>query len=312
MATPAVAGCTMLVRDYFAQGFYPLGAADAAYSAEVSAALIKALLVNTSTEMGSADEPNHNEGWGRVLLEDALYFEGDSRELRAEDEEVGLATGEEAVFSYEVDSSAQPLEIVLVWTDYPGATNANPALVNNLNLTVVSPGGTTYLGNVYSGGQSTTGGTTDVKNVEECVRRSSPEVGIWTITVGAANVPQGGHQPFALVTTGAFANWPQASQGVEGGPSATRILLDPARPNPFSKTTFVSFHLPTDEEASLSIYDVNGRLVVTLADGMLLAGSHRYEWNGRLASGVSAPSGTYFYRLQTAGATLTRKLALMR
>ena len=78
------------------------------------------MLVNSGQEMGAADQPNNNEGWGRVLLNDALYFQGETRELHVEDDNIGLATGEQVSFQYEVDSSAEPLEVTLVWTDYPG------------------------------------------------------------------------------------------------------------------------------------------------------------------------------------------------
>jgi hypothetical protein len=269
-------------------------------------------LVNAASDMGAPDQPNNNEGWGRILLDDALYFQGDTRELHAEDEKVGLATGEQATYSYEVDSSTEPLEVTLVWTDYPAVQNASPALVNNLDLVVQSPTAATYLGNVYSGGQSGSGGSSDNANVEECVRRNTPELGVWTVTVTAANVPQGGHQPFALVTTGGFANWPQASAGVQSASAVTHVLLDPARPNPFLGATRLSFSLPSAGPANLSVYDVGGRLVATLAAGQLAAGPHQYDWNGRIADGGLAPSGTYLYRLQAGSTTVTRKMALVR
>ena len=84
--------------------------------------------------------------------------------------------------------NAIPLKATLVWTDYPGTPAAAVELVNDLNLTATD-GVSTYKGNVYSGGQSTTGGTADARNVEECVRRNTPTVGLWTFRVQAAERP---------------------------------------------------------------------------------------------------------------------------
>ncbi len=124
--------------------------------------------------MGTADIPNNNEGWGRVLLNDALYFEADARELKVEDVTPGLTQGGSQTFEFDVDSSSVPLEVTLVWTDYPATAGAAVALQNNLDLTVTAPGGTAYKGNVFSGGQSATGGSYDARNVEEVVRLASP------------------------------------------------------------------------------------------------------------------------------------------
>jgi hypothetical protein len=245
-------------------------------------------------------------------MDDVLYFEGQSRELRIEEEETGLATGEQIVYTYEIDSSAEPLEITLVWTDYAATQGANPALVNNLDLKVERSDGTTFLGNHYSGGQSTTGGVADSRNVEECVRRNQPVACTWTITVRAVNVPQGTRQPFALVSTGSFAGWPEPPASVIGFDPLDRPRLDPPRPNPFSRATGLSLTLPAPSAAQLSVYDTEGRLLMTLVDAVLPAGAHHYEWDGRLPNGSSAGSGTYYARLQTDRMTITRKMSRLR
>ncbi len=307
MATPAVAGAALLVRDYFAQGFYPNGAAGGEAFLP-SAALVKAMLINGGKDMGGGDQPNQNEGWGRILLEDALHFEGDTRELRIEDEAVGVATGEEFVYVYDIDATSEPLEVVLVWTDYPATQGANPALVNDLNLTVTSPDGSTYKGNVYSGGQSMTGGAYDFKNVEECLRRSAPTAGAWTISVRGQNVPQGVHQPFALVSSGSFGGWPEdPTSAGDLVPLAGTDLL-PARPNPFSVETLLTFVLPVKERASLAVYDTNGRLLRRLGEIDLTAGTHQVAWDGLDRNGNEVANGIYFYRLETESTRITRKV----
>jgi hypothetical protein len=311
MATPAVAGCGLLIRDYFAQGFYPLGTGGGDPILP-SAALLKAMLTNSGRDMGTADQPNNNEGWGRILLDDVLYFEGDTRETRIEEESVGLATGEEIIYTYDVDSSTEPLEITLVWTDYPAVAGANPTLVNNLDLTVTAPDAQVYKGNVYGAGQSVTGGSSDARNVEECVRRVSPATGPWMISIRGANVPQGGRQPYALVTTGSFGAWPEPPAAAGEGPSLARLVLDPARPNPFSDETAISFRTPAEGHVRLTIHDAGGRTITSLADAILPAGEHHIVWDGRTADGGRIGSGIFFYRLEAAGLSITRKLTRVR
>jgi hypothetical protein len=92
--------------------------------------------------------------------------------------------------------------VSLVWTDYAGNPLASTQLVNNLDLEVTEPNGsTTYLGNQFSGGWSTTGGTADSVNNVENVYIQSPDTGVWTIEVNGALIPQG-PQPYALVVYG--------------------------------------------------------------------------------------------------------------
>ncbi|MBZ0267123.1 S8 family serine peptidase, partial [bacterium] len=186
MATPAISGSALLVRQYFEEGFYPSGTADAADALPPPAALVKAVLVNAATDIGTADIPNNNEGWGRVLLDDALFFDGDARELRIETDASGLGTGGLASFDYDVEAG-EPLEIVLVWTDAPATSGASVALVNDLDLEVEGPTGTVWLGNVFSGGQSTTGGSAERRDVEEVVRVASPAAGTYTVRVRGFN-----------------------------------------------------------------------------------------------------------------------------
>ena len=112
-----------------------------------------------------------------------------------------LTTGGSQSYSYE-SCGASTFKVTLVWTDYPGATLAAKELVNDLDLVVTAPdGATTYRGNVFSNGWSTTGGSADRTNNVESVYLQAPAAGAWTITVSGYNVPNGssGKQGYALV-----------------------------------------------------------------------------------------------------------------
>ena len=62
----------------------------------------------------------------------------------------------------------------------------------------------------------------------------------------------------------------------------------------------------------MSVYDVHGRRIRELQDGLLPAGIHRVRWDGRNETGQPVASGSYFYRLEAEGFRLTRKLVLIR
>jgi flagellar hook assembly protein FlgD len=63
---------------------------------------------------------------------------------------------------------------------------------------------------------------------------------------------------------------------------------------------------------TLDVYDIAGRLVVRLVDGVQGAGAHIEKWNGQDRAGCPVASGTYFYRMTTEGRSLVRKMLLVR
>ncbi|ACM21329.1 peptidase, CARDB domain repeat-containing, putative [Geotalea daltonii FRC-32] len=205
MATPTVAGAAALVRQYYTEGFYPGGAANSANAFTPSAALIKATLVNSGQNMSGSNTddviPSSGQGWGRINISKTLSFSGDANTLEVLDNNTGLATGESWSQPYFVTGD-HALKATLVWTDYPGAVGAAKALVNDLDLTITAPDGTTYTGNVFSNGESAAGGNADRLNVEEQILIKAPNKGTYTITISGYNIPNG-PQPFALVLTGA-------------------------------------------------------------------------------------------------------------
>ena len=113
-----------------------------------------------------------------------------------------LTTGFSASYNHDVYASNQPLRVTLAWSDAPASLLA-PGLVNNLDLVVVAPGGTTYRGNNLAGGWSQPGGFADGVNNVESVYIQNPALGTWTIRVDGTNVPQA-PQPLAVVVTGSL------------------------------------------------------------------------------------------------------------
>ncbi len=89
-------------------------------------------------------------------------------------------------------------------------------------------------------------------------------------------------------------------------PDAAGVSLA-AYPNPSAGAATVALTLPRDGEVHLTVYDVLGRRVATLAEGPREAGTHRFGFGGR-----SLPSGVYLLRAETPGEVLTRRITLLR
>jgi hypothetical protein len=95
-----------------------------------------------------------------------------------------------------------------------------------------------------------------------------------------------------------------------GGPLAFALYHN--YPNPFNPTTTISYGLKETGRVSLRIYDVAGRLVKTLVDGVRLAGDHEVTWDGRSDRGSEVATGVYFVQLISAGQTRTHKIVLVK
>jgi hypothetical protein len=87
----------------------------------------------------------------------------------------------------------------------------------------------------------------------------------------------------------------------------TGFHLDQNFPNPFNPTTTIRITLPERMAATLSIYDMLGRRVATILDGLQEMGETDFIFDAsHLASGV------YYYRLQAGALFETRKLVFIR
>ena len=88
------------------------------------------------------------------------------------------------------------------------------------------------------------------------------------------------------------------------------VYLAASRPNPVSSAGTIGFGLPQAGTVKLAVYDVSGRQVRLLAEGLWPAGEHRVSWDRRDAAGQPVSGWLYFYRLEANGRALTRKLVV--
>jgi predicted outer membrane repeat protein len=78
-------------------------------------------------------------------------------------------------------------------------------------------------------------------------------------------------------------------------------------PNPFNASTMISYELPYQARVTLDIYDILGRKITALEDGLQAAGYHQLLWQpGDIASGM------YFYKLQAGNFNVTKKMLLIK
>jgi hypothetical protein len=93
---------------------------------------------------------------------------------------------------------------------------------------------------------------------------------------------------------------------------AYKFALLQNHPNPFNPATTIPFTLPERTRVTLSIYDVAGRLIRTLADEVIDEGHRERTWDGKDSKGDTVSSGVYFCRLTASDRTLVRKLVVLR
>lgn len=95
-------------------------------------------------------------------------------------------------------------------------------------------------------------------------------------------------------------------------PEASVISHVTAYPNPSSGSTSISYHLGQDSMVYGRVYDVRGRQVTLIQQGVQAAGRHVLKWDGRDARFGTVASGTYFLVIEAGGETAEKKVSLTR
>lgn len=207
MASPHVTGAGALFTEYYRN----------LTGDDPSPALVKAAFTAVAKDLTGHDDADGNpiehlfdskQGWGRMLIDPVLAPE---QAVAYIDQSVVFdATGDAWTQTFSAADPAEPMRLMLVWTDAPGhgAGGSTPAWNNNLDLRVTGAGGT-YLGNVLGGdGWSTTGGSADPMNNTEAVflqaaqHGGSLSVEVLATDINSDALPNAGDdtdQDFALV-----------------------------------------------------------------------------------------------------------------
>jgi len=214
MATPNASGSTVLLIDYFRNRFR---------GNFLRASTLKALLANTADDRGNTG-PDYSYGWGIVNVRKAAeilrrYADDPRSRVVVEDT---LNTGENRTWTYTYDGSG-PIRATLSWTDPAGvgqgstSTDRTPRVVNNLNLRLIGPTGTTYYPYVmpfttgtgtYAAyddnlrGVAATTGDNVTDNIEQ-IYIPTPAAGNYTVQITYNGTLSGSKQVFSFATAGA-------------------------------------------------------------------------------------------------------------
>jgi len=185
MATPLVAGCAAVVREFFMKQ----------HGRNPSAALVKAMLINGCRDLSgqyvpseAESIPNLSEGFGRVDLAATVGPYAVDESVVFRDEDMELETGEEEVSRVKIKSPGPALKVTLVWTDPPGES-----LQNDLDLIVRAADGQERHGNMPPSSTDF-----DTKNNVEQVIWPNVPVGETNIVVRASRISLHA-QSYALV-----------------------------------------------------------------------------------------------------------------
>ena len=251
MATPAAAGAATLVREYLME---------VANRPAPQGALIKALLILGAEDMGTRNIPNDDEGWGRVNLINSLI--PDSDEGIFVDDRNRIKSGQTREYNFDITRSGEPLKVVLAWSDFPGSSQSNAQLRNDLNLEVTNPNGNmVYKGNVFTSGHSITGGNWDDVNNVEVVLVDSASTGTWTVSV-KDDYHGGGRtwQPYSIAVRGVNVN------DLSPDPTfSSEVIIDPIVPQVGEN---VEITVTVENLGAGSIPDLD---VMARADGSLIS-----------------------------------------
>jgi len=120
----------------------------------------------------------------------------------------------------------------------------------------------------------------------------------------------GASLPYIINAT--FPNWfvvGTRTTGVQTKPGEIPTAFELAQnyPNPFNPATKIDFSLPKRTQITMKVFDVLGREVLILANGVFEAGRHEIDFNASML-----PSGVYFYNLRSGSNSMTKKLLLLK
>lgn len=274
MAAPSVTGVFTLWHQYYRQQFPTRG--------YMRSATVKALMAisadeagryqsaNTDTWATSPDGPDHRFGWGVINAKKGAEIIRNAKNSTAVGHksrilELELTNGQ----TYEIQiqtPGSMPLKAAIAWTDPAGTTksgsdNSSPALVNDLDLRIIRPGGQEVLpwalnkdwNNIYA---SRTDNNVDPVEVVEYKGAASgvASPGLYTIRVTHKGTLMGGSQKYSLIISGEDTNV-----------SVEEKVFDnlTVYPNPTTDLLNIKADFASIANATVELYDITGKKIIT-------------------------------------------------
>ncbi|MBZ0199818.1 MAG: T9SS type A sorting domain-containing protein [Ignavibacteriaceae bacterium] len=197
----------------------------------------------------------------------------------------GVAVGQKMIF-YTSDGGANWNYVTLDWLD---KDIKNAAFENTTHGYAV---GDKYLLETFDGGKS----WTDIADTNL----------MKGFTLYDVSVDPDGYVWVCSSTSKVFTNAPVVSVE-EDNAGVKTFELAQNYPNPFNPVTSIEFNIKSNSRVTLKVYDLLGREVATLINGVLAQGSHKIPFNAS-----SLASGVYIYRLNAEGRSISKKMTLLK
>jgi hypothetical protein len=200
MAAPVAAGSLFLLQEHYSKlhsGSF------------MRAATLKGLVIHTADEVGTADGPDYQAGWGLINMERAaaVITANNTSDLI---QELDLPNGGNNSISV-VASGKGPLVVTLSWTDPKGSVNANnrlnnpeKKLIHDLDLRVTA-GANTYMPwilNPNDRAAAATKGDNSLDNVEKIVIPDAVAGQTYTIKISHKATLERGYQAYSIIASG--------------------------------------------------------------------------------------------------------------
>ncbi len=260
MAAPGIAGALTLLQQHYR---------DTHGNAFMRSATLRGVMDHTAADAGPVG-PDFQYGWGVMDAQaGAAVIGGDG--VTSFMLESSLAQG--ATYTKIVKADGNPFKVTLSWTDAPGNPNngetdpTTPVLVNDLDVRVVRASNTTTYMPWRLNTGLVTGAAQRNDNIVDNIEKieifnaagnaiENPVAGeILTVTVSHKGVLNGGSQDFSLIISGI-----DATAGVDDAAYKAGVSV---YPNPATNVLNLSFANVMTNDVAVTIYDMQGRLMLS-------------------------------------------------
>jgi len=214
-AAPGIAGISALLY----QGYRELN-----NNANPPSGLIKSSMLNTARDIGNAG-PDFFYGWGRVNAHRAMLLLEDNRYLNA-----NISQNNTNTHNITINQDLEELKVMIYWTDVAGSTVASKALVNDIDIRVVTPNNDTIFPYILNSTPNAallslpaTRGVDDLNNMEQ-VAIDTASAGTYTVLVDGTAIPSGPqsyHLLWETVSDSIAVTYPAGGESFVPGTSET-------------------------------------------------------------------------------------------
>lgn len=252
MAAPGVSGTVAQIYQRYRQlntGANPI------------ASLVKAVLSNNADDLGNVG-PDYKYGFGRINGLKAV------KALEATNYAVNtVTTGGQNDVTIAVPAGVHEVKVMLCWSDPAAAANANPALINDLDLEVLDPTTNTWLPWTLDGANPNNVAVRGVNTVDiiEQVTIPTPTAGTYTLRVKGTAVTSGANQEYALT-------WTVTEPYIEVTYPSAGMTLEP------SASELIQWDMEGVSSTTSVEYSLDNGATWTVINGSVPANTRRLSW----------------------------------